>query len=144
MARREHFMEHHDGLRKLLLTEPRGYPCQNANVILPPSPASPHAAYGFVILEQGKIYPAMSGHNTICVVTALLETGMVEMVEPVTRFHLEAPGGPIAIEATCSGGRVIDVTFENLPAFVGALGVTVDVPHGVGEVTVDIAYGGMW
>ena len=85
--KRNYMMEHMDDLRTMLITEPRGYPCQNADVILPPT--LPGAAYGFVILEQNKIYPAMSGHNTICTATALLETGMIPMVEPVTKFALE-------------------------------------------------------
>eukprot|EP00965_Chrysotila_dentata_P195537 6177048-Pleurochrysis_carterae.AAC.7 len=73
MPQRLYMMNHLDGLRKLLLLEPRGYPCQNANYILPP--ADPEAAFAFVIAEQNRIYPAMSGHNTICVATALLQTG---------------------------------------------------------------------
>merc|ERR1719410_130781 len=77
--KREHFMNNMDHFRKLLLLEPRGYPCQNANFILPPT--RPDAAFGYVIAEQNAVYPAMSGHNTICVVTALLETGMIPMCE---------------------------------------------------------------
>ena len=98
---------------------------------------------GQVILEQNKIYPAMSGHNTICTATALLETGMIPMTEPTTTFTLEAPAGPIEIEAACSGGKATEITLKNQPAFVGHLGVTVDVPT-FGKVPVDIAYGGMW
>ena len=96
---------------------------------------------GQVILEQNKIYPAMSGHNTICTATALLETGMIPMTEPTTTFTLEAPAGPIEIEAACSGGKATEITLKNQPAFVGHLGVTVDVPI-FGKVPVDIAYGG--
>ena len=68
--KRKYMMDHLDHIRLLLLQEPRGYPCQNANAIVPPS--SPRAKYGFIIMEQNKIYPAMSGHNTICVATALV------------------------------------------------------------------------
>ena len=96
-----------------------------------------------MILEQNQIYPAMSGHNTICTATALLETGMIPMTEPTTAFTLEAPAGPIEIEAACSGGKATEITLKNQPAFVGHLGVTVDVPS-FGKVPVDIAYGGMW
>merc|ERR1712087_162670 len=96
-------MANMDGLRKLLMLEPRGYPCQNADFILPPTRAE--AAFGFVIAEQNAIYPAMSGHNTICVATALLETGMVPMEEPCTKFVLEAPAGLIDIEAVCRNGK---------------------------------------
>eukprot|EP00729_Bicosta_minor_P015265 gene15265-13631_t len=77
-------MANDDWLRTLIITEPRGYPCQNVDVIFPPTPACPEAAYSYVIGENNFVYPAMSGHNTICV---------VPMVEPVTKFVLEAPAG---------------------------------------------------
>ena len=73
---RKYFMTHLDHVRTLLLTEPRGYPCQNLNIILPPSDSRAEA--GYIIAEQNGIYPLFSGHNTICVVTALLETGQAE------------------------------------------------------------------
>lgn len=81
LEKRRSMMDHCDEFRQLLLQEPRGYPCQNANVIYPSEAEG--CDYGYVILEQNKVYPAMSGHNTICVATALLETGMVPMTEPV-------------------------------------------------------------
>ncbi|CAK0849021.1 unnamed protein product [Prorocentrum cordatum] len=122
-----------------------GYPCQNANLVFPA--ADPRAAFGFVILEQNKIYPAMSGHNTMCVATALLETGMVPMVEPVTEFVLEAPGGLIRkITAACSNGKATDIRFMNQPAFVApqCLDLEVEVPQ-LGTVRLDVAWGGgMW
>ena len=139
--KREYMMNNLDGLRKLLITEPRGYPCQNANVILPPT--DPDAAFGYVILEQNKIYPAMSGHNTMCVATALLESGMVPMEEPVTRFNIEAPGGVVPIVATCENGKATRIELTNYPSFVAHDRVEVDVPH-LGKVPVAIAYGGMW
>ena len=95
--KRNYMMEHMDNYRKLLITEPRGYPCQNVDYIMPPVDKS--AKFGFVIGEQNKIYPAMSGHNTICVATALIESGMVPMEEPITNFTIEAPGGLIDITA---------------------------------------------
>ena len=141
--KRSHMMRHMDSLRKLLLLEPRGYPCQNANYILPPT--HPDAAFGFVIAEQNAIYPMMSGHNAICVATALLETGMVPMEEPYTRFALEAPAGLIPIEAECRHGRVLGVTLRNQPAFCRAqdMDLRIDV-RTLGEVRVSVAYGGMW
>src|SRR3989304_3781276 len=81
-----------DGLRRRMLREPRGYPAANCNLIL--APTRPEADAGFVIMEQGE-YPGMSGTNTICVATVLLETGMVPMQEPVTELTLEAPAGLI-------------------------------------------------
>ncbi len=85
---------HHDDLRKRMLREPRGFPAANCNLILPPT--HPEADAGFVIMEQVE-YPAMSGTNTICVTTALLETGMVPMHEPVTELVLEAPAGLVRV-----------------------------------------------
>eukprot|EP00992_Anisonema_acinus_P014867 TRINITY_DN9499_c0_g1_i2.p1 TRINITY_DN9499_c0_g1~~TRINITY_DN9499_c0_g1_i2.p1 ORF type:complete len:368 (+),score=104.90 TRINITY_DN9499_c0_g1_i2:40-1104(+) len=140
--KRAFLMAHHDGLRKLLLQEPRGYPCQNVDYILPPT--VPEAAFGFVIAEQHAIYPLMSGHNTICVATALLETGMVPMEEPETEFVLEPPAGPIRLRARCRDGKVESVTFRNVPAFVRHLGVPVTVPTLPEPVRVDVAFGGMW
>ena len=128
-----------DDLRLRMLREPRGYPGANCNLILPPT--LPQADAGFVIMEQVE-YPAMSGTNTICVVTALIETGMVEVSEPVTELVLESPAGLITVQAEVSQGKVHRVTFENVPAFAYHLDVPIEVPH-IGAVTVDVAYGGM-
>ena len=92
-----------DDLRLRMLREPRGYPAANCNLIL--KPAHPAADAGYVIMEQVE-YPAMSGTNTICVVTVLLETGMLPMIEPVTELTLEAPAGVIRVRADCKDGKV--------------------------------------
>ena len=84
-----HLREHGDRLRRLMLREPRGYPAANCNVILPAT--HPDAVAGYVIMEQVE-YPAMSGTNTICVVTALIETGMVPAVEPVASMTMATVG----------------------------------------------------
>jgi proline racemase len=88
-------------------------------------------------------YPGMSGTNTMCVVTVLLETGIVPMQEPVTELVLEAPAGLIRVTADCHDGKVERVTFRNVPAFATHIGAAVEVPH-LGTVTVDVAYGGMF
>jgi proline racemase len=129
-----------DGLRKLMLREPRGYPAANCNLILPPT--TPEADAGFVIMEQVE-YPPMSGTNTIAVTTVLIETGMVPVIEPVTELTLEAPAGLIRVRADVSGGKVQRVTFQNVPAFAVHLDAKVKVPE-LGEVTVDVAWGGMF
>jgi proline racemase len=131
---------HADHIRKRMLREPRGYPAANCNLILPPT--DPDADAGFVIMEQVE-YPPMSGTNTICVVTVLIETGMVPAVEPVTRLKLETPAGLISVDAEVRGGKVKRVTFRNVPAFATHLDASVEVP-GLGTVTVDVAYGGMF
>ncbi len=129
-----------DDLRKRMLREPRGYPAANCNLILPTT--HPEADAGFVIMEQVE-YPAMSGSNTIGVTTALIETGMVAVTEPFTHLKLETPAGLIAVEAEVSNGRVMGVTFENVPAFAAHLDQTIDVPE-LGKVVVDVAWGGMF
>lgn len=135
------YLRHHrDDLRKRMLREPRGYPAANCNVILPPT--HPEADAGFVIMEQAE-YPPMSGTNTICVVTVLLETGMVEAVEPVTELVLDTPAGLVRVAAQVEGGKVRSVTFRNVPAFAVHLDARVEVPE-LGSVTVDVAWGGMF
>jgi proline racemase len=129
-----------DGLRRLMLREPRGYPAANVNLVLPSN--HPDAQAGYVIMEQIE-YPGMSGSNTICTVTALLETGIVPMTEPVTEITLEAPAGLIRVRADCRDGKVTGVTFRNVPAFVAYLDTPVEVPT-LGTVIVDVAYGGMF
>lgn len=140
LEKMQHLQSHADHLRKLMLREPRGYPAANCNLILPPT--CPEAAAGFVIMEQVE-YPGMSGTNTICVTTVLLETGMVPMIEPVTELTLESPAGLIRVRAECSGGKVRKVTFRNVPSFAVHLEKQIEVPH-LGMVTVDVAYGGMF
>lgn len=128
-----------DDLRQFLLHEPRGKVSQCVNLILPTN--DPQADVGFVIMES-EYYAAMSGTNTICTVTALLETGMIAMAEPETRIVLEAPAGLVAVTAQCANGKCESVTFENVPSFVFALDRQVEV-EGLGTLTVDVAYGGM-
>lgn len=135
-----HLETHQDDLRKRMLREPRGYPATCCNLILPPT--HPEADAGFVIMEQVE-YPPMSGTNTICVATVLLETGMLPMREPVTEFVLEAPAGLVRIRAEVANGKVTQVTFQNVPAFAVHLDAKVEVPQ-LGVVTVDVAYGGMF
>ncbi len=130
----------YDWLRKLMLQEPRGYPAMCCNVILPPT--HPEADAGYVIMEHTE-YPAMSGSNTICVATVLLETGIIPMVEPVTEMTLEAPAGLIRVRAECSNGKVTQVTFQNVPAYAAYLDAVIDVPQ-LGKVTVDVGWGGMF
>ena len=115
-----------DDLRLRMLREPRGYPAANCNLVLPSS--HPDADAGYVIMEQVE-YPGMSGTNTICVVTVLLETGMLPMTEPVTELTLESPAGLIRVSAACRDGKVTGVTFRNVPAFATHLGAPVEVPH---------------
>ena len=136
----QHLSQKADSLRLRMLREPRGYPAANCNLILPSN--NPDAVAGFVIMEQTE-YPGMSGTNTICVVTTLIETGMVEVNEPFTEFKLDTPAGLIAIRAEVSNGKATNVTFENVPAFSVYTNKSISVPE-IGDVKVDVAYGGMF
>jgi len=141
MFEKKTYLETHaDHIRLRMLREPRGYPAANCNLLLPP--AHPEADAGYVIMEQVE-YPPMSGTNTICVVTVLIETGMVRVEEPVTRLKLETPAGLIGIEAEVRNGKCRKVTFRNVPAFATHLDAPVEV-KGLGTVPVDVAYGGMF
>ena len=140
MFDKKRYLETHaDGLRRLLLFEPRGAAVHSANLVLPSN--HPEAQFGYVIMESTE-YPPMSGSNTICTATVILETGMVAMREPETRLVLEAPGGLIEVVAKCRDGKVEEVKFVNQPAFVLHLDAALEV-EGLGTISVDVAYGGM-
>jgi trans-L-3-hydroxyproline dehydratase len=129
-----------DWLRRMLLREPRGSVAVHANLVVPPT--RPDCDAGFIIMEPTE-YPAMSGSNTICTTTVLLETGMVEMREPETIVRLEAPGGVVEARASCRDGRCESVEFTNVPCFADRLDAPLEV-EGLGTLNVDVAYGGMW
>jgi proline racemase len=127
-------------LRRLLLREPRGSVAVHANLVVPATRADCDA--GFIIMEPTE-YPAMSGSNAICTTTVLLETGMLELREPETVVRLEAPGGVVEARAACRDGRCESVELTNVASFADRLDAPLEV-EGLGTVTVDVAYGGMW
>ena len=129
-----------DTLRRFLLREPRGSVATHANLIVPSTRSD--CAFGYVIMEPTE-YPPMSGSNTICVATVLLETGLVPMQEPETVVRLEAPAGVVEVRAACRDGRVESVELTNVPSFATHLGATLEV-DGLGTLTVDVAFGGMF
>jgi len=125
-------------LRDIVLNEPRGGVFRHVNLLVPPK--DPRAAMGFIIMEPEDT-PPMSGSNSICVSTVLLDSGIVPMTEPVTRFTLEAPGGLVEIVADCKNGKAERITVTNLPSFADQLDATIEV-EGLGTLKVDTAYGG--
>jgi proline racemase len=129
-----------DSLRQLLLREPRGSVAVHANLIVPTRRAD--CVAGYIIMEPTE-YPAMSGSNTICVATVLLETGMVEMREPETTLRLEAPAGVVEVTARCRHGRCESVELTNVPCFADRIDAPLEV-EGLGTLNVDVAFGGMW
>lgn len=125
-------------LRNFVLNEPRGGVFRHVNLLVPAK--DPRAAMGWIIMEPEDT-PPMSGSNSICVATVLLDTGIIPQTEPVTRFSLEAPGGLIDIAADCRNGKAERITVRNVPSFVDRMDAQVEVA-GLGTLTVDTAYGG--
>ena len=95
---------------------------------------------GFIIMEPEDT-PPMSGSNSICVATVLLDSGIVPMQEPETRLMLEAPGGLIEVVAECRNGKAERISVQNVPSFADKLDAPLEV-EGFGALKVDIAYGG--
>src|SRR3954471_1985301 len=136
--RRRWFMANSDGLRKLLMNEPRGHASMSGAILQPPT--RPDADVGFLFIEVSGCLP-MCGHGTIGVATVLVETGMVEVVEPETVIRLDVPAGLVEARVAVEGGRARSVTIRNVASFLHARDRTVDVP-GLGTITYDMAYGG--
>jgi len=131
---------HLDGLRQLILHEPRGYPGLCAVFILPAVNAG--SDFGMIVLEQAGFTP-MSGSNTMCAVTAMLESGRVPMIEPVTTVRIDTAIGVVEAVAAVRDGTVLSVTVINVPAFVVGLDVPLEVPE-LGTVPVDVVFGGQF
>ncbi|MCE2517232.1 MAG: proline racemase family protein [Alphaproteobacteria bacterium] len=125
-------------LRNFMLNEPRGGVFRHVNLLVPPS--HPEADAGFIIMEP-EYCPLMSGSNSICVATVLLDSGIIPMQEPVTHLTLEAPGGLIKVRADCANGKAERIHIRNMPSFMQLSGATLDVP-GLGAITIDTAFGG--
>lgn len=130
----------HDAVRLSVLREPRGYPALCANILVPAK--HPDADIGLIIMEQSE-YAPMSGSNLICACTVILETGILPMIEPSTQLTVETPAGLVRVTADCADGKVRNVTFQNVPAFAVHCDAPLTVP-GLGTITVDIAWGGMF
>ena len=125
-------------LRNFVLNEPRGGVFRHVNLLVPPK--HPEADAGFIIMEPEDT-PPMSGSNSICVATVLLDGGIIPMQEPETHMTLEAPGGLVQVRAECRGGKARRIFVQNLPSFADKIAVPLEVP-GIGSLTVDTAYGG--
>lgn len=137
-ARREYFVEHLDHIRELLVNEPRGHPAMSGAILQPPTRSD--ADWGVIYIEVSGCLP-MCGHGTIGVATVLVETGMVEVAEPVTRVRLDTPAGLVVAEVAVEDGRAKAVTIQNVPSFALEQDAEVTVP-GLGRVRYDMAYGG--
>ena len=125
-------------LRKFVLNEPRGGVFKHVNLLVPSK--NKKAAFGFIIMEPEHT-PPMSGSNSICVATVLLDSGLIQMREPETEFFLEAPAGLVLVKAYCYNGKAKSIEIQNVPSFAEKLDVKLEVPK-IGTLSVDIAYGG--
>lgn len=140
LEKMNHINEVDDSLRRFVCFEPRANVAMTVNLLLPP--CRPDADAAFIVLQPDRAHP-MSGSNCICVVTALLETGRVKMVEPETIVRLDTAAGLIVVRAACENGRCLSVSLDNVPAFVLALDAAVETPKW-GTVKADIAFGGVF
>ena len=136
--RRTWFMEHNDELRQLLMFEPRGHAAMSGAILQPPT--RPDADWGVLYIEVSGCLP-MCGHGTIGVATVLVETGMVDVQEPITMIRLDTPAGLVVAEVAVADGRAERVTITNVPSYVDRLDASVEVP-GLGTVRYDLAFGG--
>ena len=125
-------------LRQFVLNEPRGGVFKHVNLLVPAK--NPEAVQGFIVMEPEHT-PPMSGSNSICVSTVLLNTGIIPINEPITEFILEAPGGLVPIKAYCEDGKAGSIEIHNVASFADKLNVFLEV-EGVGTLEVDTAYGG--
>jgi proline racemase len=125
-------------LRNFMLNEPRGGVFRHVNLLVPPH--HPEADAAFIIMEPEDT-PPMSGSNSICVATVLLDSGIVAMREPVTDLVLEAPGGLVRVRAECRNGKAERIFVQNVASFADRIGVSLEV-EGLGTLRVDTAYGG--
>ncbi|CAL9367135.1 4-hydroxyproline 2-epimerase [Streptomyces sp. enrichment culture] len=136
--RRLYFVEHLDHVRRLLVNEPRGHSAMSGAILQPPT--RPDADFGVLYIEVSGCLP-MCGHGTIGVATVLVETGMVEVLEPVTTIRLDTPAGLVVARVAVSDGHAESVTLENVPSYCERLDATVEVP-GLGEIGYSLAFGG--
>lgn len=132
------FIASDEVLRNFVLNEPRGGVFRHVNLLVPPK--DPRADMAWIIMEPEDT-PPMSGSNSMCVSTVLLDTGIVAMQEPITRLVLEAPGGLIEVTAHCRDGKAERIEVRNVASFADRLDAHIEV-EGLGTLTVDTAYGG--
>jgi proline racemase len=136
--RREYVIAKLDHLRTLLMYEPRGHGAMSGAILQPPT--RPDADVGVVYIEVSGCLP-MCGHGTMGVATVLVETGMVDVTEPVTTVRLDTPAGLVVAEVAVRDGVAENVTLTNVPSFAVAIDQVLDV-EGHGEIRYDMAFGG--
>ncbi|MFV0923607.1 4-hydroxyproline epimerase [Sphingomonas parapaucimobilis] len=135
--RRLDFLERFDWIRTGLCFEPRGHDMMSGGFLYPPCEPDSDAAILFI--ETSGCLP-MCGHGTIGMITFGLENGLITPREP-GKLKVEVPAGTIHIEYEKEVAKVTAVRIRNVPAYLAAEGIQIDVP-GFGPLTLDVAYGG--
>jgi 4-hydroxyproline epimerase len=135
--RRQDFLARFDWIRTGLCFEPRGHDMMSGGFLYPPTQAD--ADVGILFIETSGCLP-MCGHGTIGMVTFGLEHGLIQPAEP-GKLRIEVPAGVIDIAYTQEGDKVTAVRITNVPSYVAARGIQVDV-EGIGPLSIDVAYGG--
>ncbi|HJS85751.1 MAG TPA: 4-hydroxyproline epimerase [Acetobacteraceae bacterium] len=135
--RRQDFMARFDWVRRALMFEPRGHDVMSGSILYPPT--RPDCDVAILFLEVSGCLP-MCGHGTIGTVTMALENGLAEPAEE-GRLALDTPAGRVQAEYRRDGRFIESVRIHNVPAYLAAADVRVDVPE-LGEIALDIAYGG--
>jgi proline racemase len=139
LERRRSMQQHYDHLRRALMWEPRGHYDMYGCILTPP--VSPEANLGVLFLHN-EGYSTMCGHGVIALVTALVETGTVPAQAQATPVTLDTPAGLVrAVAYSDNQGHVTSVSFQNVPSFVYARNMEINVPPW-GKLLVDIAFGG--
>jgi proline racemase len=138
LERMQYLVAERDDLRTLLMFEPRGHAAMSGSILQPPT--RPDADVGVVFIEVSGCLP-MCGHGTIGTATVLVETGMVEVCEPLTRIRFDTPAGLVIADVDVLDGKVQSVQLDNVPSYLHVQGAEVDVP-GLGKLRLDVAYGG--
>ena len=137
MEKRLHFMAHYDWIRKGLMFEPRGHDMMSGSILYPP--ADPANDIGVLYIETSGCLP-MCGHGTIGTVTIAIEEGLVIPKIP-GKLRLETPAGLILIDYVQEGKKVKSVKLTNVKSFLYSEELVVQCPD-LGEIVVDVAYGG--
>ncbi|MFZ5672674.1 MAG: 4-hydroxyproline epimerase [Pseudomonadota bacterium] len=135
--RRRDFLDHHDWIRTGLMFEPRGHDMMSGSILYPPARAD--CDVGILFIETSGYLP-MCGHGTIGTVTVIIEQGLVTPKTPGL-LRLDTPAGLVEAHYEMRGDAVERVRIVNVPSFLLGRGFPVGV-EGLGELTVDVAYGG--
>lgn len=137
LERRAHFLKDFDWIRTGLMYEPRGHDMMSGSILYPPTRED--CDVGVLFIETSGCLP-MCGHGLIGTVTMGIENGLITPREP-GRLAVDAPAGRVEVSYIQDGRFVEEVRLTNVPGFLYAEGLTAEV-EGLGEVVVDVAYGG--